>query len=126
MFYFGLGVSSSRKLYFPTASLSVLLAAAAHVSSRDSLCLSSLCFKTTAFWDIAPCILVEIDRRFRGAYCLHHQGDESSYCLMMGAVRISETSVYFNETTWRCIPESCNLHSRRHENFKYHFLLAVD
>jgi hypothetical protein len=23
--------------------------------------------KTTAFWDIAPCSLVEIDRRFRGA-----------------------------------------------------------
>jgi hypothetical protein len=27
----------------------------------------------TAFWDIPPCSLVEIDRRFRGAYCLHHQ-----------------------------------------------------
>jgi hypothetical protein len=27
------------------------------------------------FWDVAPCSLVEIDRRFRGAYCLHHQGD---------------------------------------------------
>jgi hypothetical protein len=26
-------------------------------------------------WDVAPCSLVEIDRRFRGAYCLHHQGD---------------------------------------------------
>jgi hypothetical protein len=27
--------------------------------------------------DIAPCSLVEVDRRFRGAYCLHHEGDES-------------------------------------------------
>jgi hypothetical protein len=27
------------------------------------------------FWDVAPCSLVEIDRCFRGAYCLHHQGD---------------------------------------------------
>jgi hypothetical protein len=27
------------------------------------------------FWDVAPCNLVEIDRRFRSAYCLHHQGD---------------------------------------------------
>jgi hypothetical protein len=30
--------------------------------------------KIIAFWDIAPCSLVEIDRRFRGVYCLH-QGD---------------------------------------------------
>jgi hypothetical protein len=22
-------------------------------------------------WDIAPCSVVEVDRRFRGAYCLH-------------------------------------------------------
>jgi hypothetical protein len=26
--------------------------------------------KFTALWDIAPCSLVEVDRRFRGAYCL--------------------------------------------------------
>jgi hypothetical protein len=33
----------------------------------------------TAFRDIAPSSLVETDRHFRGAYCLHHQGDESLY-----------------------------------------------
>jgi hypothetical protein len=27
-------------------------------------------------WDVEPCSFVEIDWRFRGAYCLHHQGDE--------------------------------------------------
>jgi hypothetical protein len=32
--------------------------------------------KMTVFWDFAPRSLVEVDRRFRGAYCLHHQGDE--------------------------------------------------
>jgi hypothetical protein len=26
------------------------------------------------FWDIAPCSLVDIDRRFGGAYYLHYQG----------------------------------------------------
>jgi hypothetical protein len=45
--------------------------------------------KKIAFWGIAPCSLVRVDRRFRGAYflrqipnwrfkgvyCLHHQGD---------------------------------------------------
>jgi hypothetical protein len=46
--------------------------------------------KMTAFWDIEPRSLVEVTRRFRGAYCVHHQGDE--------------TSMYFNETTWRYIP----------------------
>jgi hypothetical protein len=29
----------------------------------------------TAFWDIALCNLVEGDRRFRDAYCLHHHCD---------------------------------------------------
>jgi hypothetical protein len=28
------------------------------------------------FWDVAPCSHTEVDRRYRGAYCLHHQGDE--------------------------------------------------
>jgi hypothetical protein len=27
------------------------------------------------FWDVAPCSLVEINRRFVGVYCLHLQGD---------------------------------------------------
>jgi hypothetical protein len=29
----------------------------------------------TVFWDVAPCCLVEIDRSFRGAYCLTHLND---------------------------------------------------
>jgi very-short-patch-repair endonuclease len=39
---------------------------------------------TTAFCDIEPCSVVEVDG-------LHHQS-----ALMMEAVRTSETSVYFN------------------------------
>jgi hypothetical protein len=31
--------------------------------------------KVRAFWDIALCSLVGVDRRFRGAYCLHDEGD---------------------------------------------------
>jgi hypothetical protein len=50
-------------------------------------------FKMIAFWDIAPCSL-EVDRRFRGA-------------LIMEAVCASETSVYFNDTIRRYIPEGC-------------------
>jgi len=33
--------------------------------------------KMTLFWYVAPCSPVETDRRFRGAYCYHHQrGDK--------------------------------------------------
>jgi hypothetical protein len=38
--------------------------------------LTAVSMKFRVFWDVAPCSHVEVDRRFRGAYCLHHQGDE--------------------------------------------------
>jgi hypothetical protein len=34
-------------------------------------------YEDDGFWDIAPCMLVQADRRFRGAYCLHHQDDDN-------------------------------------------------
>jgi hypothetical protein len=43
--------------------------------------------KITAFWDIAPCNLVEVDPRFRGAYCIIRS---------------------FALTTRWCIPEGCS------------------
>jgi hypothetical protein len=51
--------------------------------------------KMTVFWDVAPCSLVEIDRRFRGA--------------MMEAVTTSETSVNFYQTTRHNIPEDSRI-----------------
>jgi hypothetical protein len=32
--------------------------------------------KMTASWDTTPCNLIEVDWHFRGANCLHHQGNE--------------------------------------------------
>jgi hypothetical protein len=32
--------------------------------------------KFTVFFDVAPCSRVEVDRLFRGSYCLHHQDDD--------------------------------------------------
>jgi hypothetical protein len=32
--------------------------------------------KMIAFRDIAPCILIIVDRRLRGSYCLHHRPDD--------------------------------------------------
>jgi hypothetical protein len=31
--------------------------------------------KLRVFWDVLPCSQIDVDRRFRGACCLHHQGD---------------------------------------------------
>jgi hypothetical protein len=59
-----------------------------------------------ALWDMAPWSLFEVDRHFRGAYRLHRQ---DYYCHSDEAVRTSETSVYFNETTRKYIPEGSHL-----------------
>jgi hypothetical protein len=62
--------------------------------------------KMTVFWEVAPCSLVEIYWRFKGAYCLHHQGGES---VMMEAASTSETSINFYRTTRRNIPKVSHL-----------------
>jgi hypothetical protein len=62
------------------------------------------------FWDMDPCILVETDGRISSAYCRNRPDH--------GAVRNSETSVHFCETTLRHIPEDCHVHTRRPENLQ--------
>jgi hypothetical protein len=37
-----------------------------------------LLLKFRVFWDVARCSQVDVERRFRGAYCLHHQGNHHS------------------------------------------------
>jgi hypothetical protein len=68
--------------------------------------LTAASMKSIAFREVALCSLVEVDRRFRGAYCLHHQGGET---VMMEAVRTSETSVFLNEITQRYVSQGCHL-----------------
>jgi hypothetical protein len=65
--------------------------------------------KMTAFWNIAPCTLVEVDRRFQSCVTV------SIIVLMIRAVRASETWVYFNEATRSYIPEDCHLYTYRRE-----------
>jgi hypothetical protein len=65
----------------------------------------------TAICYVAPCSLVKVDRLFIGVYFIRE---------MVEAVRISETSFYFHETTRRYIPERYHLQTRRRENLKYH------
>jgi hypothetical protein len=62
------------------------------------------------------CSLVQVDRRFTDAYCLHNQGNGLQ---IMEAVRASETSVNIYKTTRRSMPEDCYHHTRCRENLKY-------
>jgi hypothetical protein len=52
--------------------------------------LTATSMKMTVFSDIAPCDLVDIVRRFGGAYCLHPQ-DSMIIKLMMDAASTSES-----------------------------------
>jgi hypothetical protein len=53
--------------------------------------------KTAAFWDRAPCRLVEVNRRFRSAYCLYHKDDEdggSMHLRNVGLLQRDYTALY--------------------------------
>jgi hypothetical protein len=60
------------------------------------------------FWDVAPCILVEIDGSFGDAYYLHYQGDcygpdeGSQNLLRQTTVRYQKTAIFILVTfrTW--------------------------
>jgi hypothetical protein len=41
--------------------------------------LTVISVKMAVFWDVAPCSPADTNRRLRGVYCLHHQGDEYCY-----------------------------------------------
>jgi hypothetical protein len=60
--------------------------------------LTASSMKTTVFWVVY--------QHFRGAYCLHHQGDTS------------RTSVNFYQTIRHNNPEDSHLHTRRREDMK--------
>jgi hypothetical protein len=42
-------------------------------SCQSSSCQHALSIFRTVFWVTLPCRMI-VDRRFRGAYCLHNQG----------------------------------------------------
>jgi hypothetical protein len=63
--------------------------------------------KMTALWDMAPFILVEIQLRFEGEYCFHHQGVREAVCT-------SETSACYYKVTRRHISDTCHLQVQIH------------
>jgi hypothetical protein len=84
--------------------------------------------KSFIFWDTTPCSMLKVNRRFRGTSRLHFQGrrisqvrsqsqaaskqsfySAYSWTLKMVATCSSETSVDFQRTTRRYIPEAEHL-----------------
>jgi hypothetical protein len=70
--------------------------------------------KMRAFGDTTPCSLVRVDRSSRGAYCLHHQGDEwtkdlfESWCGNLGSSRaVMETKVRSKIPLFRMLNRHC-------------------
>jgi hypothetical protein len=39
--------------------------------------ITAVSLKMVVSWDLSLYSLVNVDRRFRGAYCLHHQGPDN-------------------------------------------------
>jgi hypothetical protein len=63
--------------------------------------------KVSAFWDIAPCSVVEIHRRLEAPNASIFRVTKE----IRETVNTSESSVYFYKTTWRKIPERCYLYT---------------
>jgi hypothetical protein len=83
--------------------------------------------KSITFWDKTPCSPLNVNRRFGGKYCLYFKAEGSAFnlfsmlisylsyssALNMEAIVSSETSGYFQRTTWRYIPEDNTLYKNR-------------
>jgi hypothetical protein len=54
--------------------------------------LTASSMRMTVYWVIAPCCRVEVYRRFRGAFCIHHQGGKRALNRMR-VLGFSATSV---------------------------------
>jgi hypothetical protein len=50
--------------------------------------------KFRVFWDVALCSHVDVERGFRGAYCLHHQGDVTTRRYFPEDSRLHEDIVF--------------------------------
>jgi hypothetical protein len=78
-----------------------------HKKGRHFLNLATT-MKMAVFRDVAQYSLADIDRRFGEAYCLHHQGDESSHSVTISLSRrtvlwiVTQTYdwVYPNVSAW--------------------------
>jgi hypothetical protein len=65
---------------------------------------ASMMFRVV-FWDILPCKMI-VDRRFRGAYCLHHLKSNLSFyvkwSLKLSKIFVKLFKIKFNENQCSC------------------------
>jgi hypothetical protein len=54
--------------------------------------------KTAVFWDVASCSLVDVYRRFRGVWCLHHEDDGGRELISVRQhdARTHDTAIWIN------------------------------
>jgi hypothetical protein len=55
-----------------------MVACSVHNIEREILGVTAASMKVTDVCDVAPCVLLQIHRRFRGVYCLSYKHDHSS------------------------------------------------
>jgi hypothetical protein len=67
-------VQRSAKDYSPEQSMRRACHTDFHIRLLSVIRQDKSSIKMTALWDIVSCSLVEVDRRFRDAYCLQHRG----------------------------------------------------
>jgi hypothetical protein len=78
--------------------------------------------KIYIFWDIMPCSPLKVNRHFGEpgimlAFCLTY-----SSSLKMEPICFSETSVSFQRTTWRIIPECRTPHTHRCDDLGFSYV----
>jgi hypothetical protein len=66
--------------------------------------LTAVVMKSTIFWDIMPCSLLSVIRRFGGTYRLHLQGQKISWVRNRGQSKW-QADIDSQRTTWRYIQE---------------------
>jgi hypothetical protein len=99
------------------------------INSR--VCAAIYYLKSSVFWDIMSCIPLKVNRRFGGTYRLIIQDRRISQARNQceagrkKSSYSSETSVDFQRTTRRYIPEGRTLHKHRCENLKSCSMLFI-
>jgi hypothetical protein len=81
--------------------------------------LTAASVNTAEFWDIAPCTLVTVDRRFRSAYCLHHQGRDDGG-KNVGLLQRDYTALYYRRLS---TSDTCKSRSSQSES-RYYLQMA--
>jgi hypothetical protein len=87
-------------------------------------CRSRLCeckMKMRAVWDIAPCSLNEMDLRFRGAYCFHHQGVSSPMIFKITIISLKRFNQQIFIIEARCVffAVGTNFHNNLDTNVEF-------